>query len=303
MAEPQIKVIVNPAAGAYSTRRKWPRISQWLRKVGVLFDHVFTEEMGHAIELAGTAVSDGYRRIVAVGGDGTVNEVVNGVLASGSSEVAVGVISTGTGSDFIRSVGIPRDYNTACACLTGQHSLQIDIGVVEYQSQGQTKRRFFVNAAGVGFDASVVAATERFPKYMGGTIPYLAGLLGCLFSYQNKLVKLCLEDVVEARRVLAVVVANGGYVGGGMHVAPLAKVDDGLLDIVTINDIGKFELLKELPRVYKGTHLSHPKVSMARTKHITIESPETVLVHADGELLGTCPASFWLMPVALNIMV
>lgn len=303
MAEPQIKVIINPAAGAYSTRRKWPRISQWLKKVGLLFDQVFTEEMGHAIELARTAVSDGYRRIVAVGGDGTVNEVVNGVLASGSSEVAVGVISTGTGSDFIRSVGIPRDCNSACACLTGQRSLKIDIGVVEYQSRGQTVRRFFVNAAGVGFDASVVAATERFPKYMGGTIPYLAGLLGCLFSYQNKTVKLRLEDVVETKRVLAVVVANGGYLGGGMHIAPLAKVDDGLLDVVTINDIGKFELLKELPRVYKGTHLSHPKVNMARTKHITIESPETVLVHADGELLGTCPASFWLVPVALNIMV
>ena len=136
MAEPQIKVIVNPAAGAYSTRRKWPRISQWLQKVGLLFDHVFTEEMGHAIELARAAVSDGYRHIVAVGGDGTVNEVVNGVLASGSSEVAVGVISTGTGSDFIRSVGIPRDYNSACACLTGQRRLQIDIGVVEYQSRG-----------------------------------------------------------------------------------------------------------------------------------------------------------------------
>jgi len=88
-----------------------------------------------------------------------------------------------------------------------------------------------------------------------------------------------------------------------MHVAPLAKIDDGLLDVVTINDIGKFELLKELPRVYKGTHLSHPKVSLSRTKHITIESAETVLVHADGELLGTCPASFWLMPVALNILV
>jgi YegS/Rv2252/BmrU family lipid kinase len=303
MAELQLKVIVNPAAGAYSTRRKWPRISQWLNKVGLLFDHVFTEGVGHAIELAGSAVSDGYRRIVAVGGDGTVNEVVNGVLASGSSEVAIGVISTGTGGDFIRSIGIPRDYNTACSCLTGQRRVQIDIGVVEYQSQGQTVQRFFVNAAGVGFDASVVAATERFPKYLGGTVPYLAGLLGCLFSYQNKPVELRFEDVVESRRVLAVVVANGCYFGGGMHVAPLAKIDDGLLDVVTINDIGKFELLKELPRVYKGTHLSHPKISLSRTKRITVESPETVLVHADGELLGTCPASFWLVPVALNILV
>lgn len=303
MAELQLKVIINPAAGAYSTRRKWPRISQWLQKVGLLFDHVFTEGAGHAIELAGAAVSDGYRRIVAVGGDGTVNEVVNGVLATGSTEAAIGVISTGTGSDFIRSIGIPRDYNNACSCLTGQRRLQIDIGVVDYQSQGQTRRRFFVNAAGVGFDASVVAATERFPKYLGGTIPYLAGLLSCLFSYQNKPVKLYLDDEVEAKRVLAVVVANGSYLGGGMYIAPLAKIDDGWLDVVTIDDIGKLELLKELPRVYKGTHLSHPKVSLSTAKRITIESPETVLVHADGELLGTCPASFWLIPVALNILV
>jgi diacylglycerol kinase family enzyme len=149
----------------------------------------------------------------------------------------------------------------------------------------------------------VVAATERFPKYLGGTIPYLAGLLSCLFSYQNKPVKLYLDDEVEAKRVLAVVVANGSYLGGGMYIAPLAKIDDGWLDVVTIDDIGKLELLKELPRVYKGTHLSHPKVSLSKAKRITIESPETVLVHADGELLGTCSASFWLMPVALNILV
>jgi len=110
MAEPQIKVIVNPAAGAYSTRRKWPHISQWLGKVGLLFDHVFTEEMGHAIELARMAVSDGYRRIVAVGGDGTVNEVANGVLASGSSEVAIGIISTGTGSDFAVILSVLSEF-------------------------------------------------------------------------------------------------------------------------------------------------------------------------------------------------
>lgn len=300
---PQAKVIVNPVAGAYSTRRKWPHINNRLRDIGLSFDYEYTEDVGHATELAKAAANEGYQNIVAVGGDGTVHEVANGILSSNSSDIALGVISTGTGSDFIRSIGLPRNYDSACACLIGQRRLVIDVGVVEYQCKGQTSRRFFVNAAGVGFDASVVEATERFPKYLGGTIPYLAGLFRCLLGYRNKPVKLCLEDKVEAMRILAVVVANGCYLGGGMYVAPQARLNDGLLDVVTISDIGKFDLIKSLPMVYKGTHGKHPKVSMGKATTITVESSERVLVHADGELLGTCPASFWLMPVALNIVV
>jgi diacylglycerol kinase family enzyme len=175
--------------------------------------------------------------------------------------------------------------------------LVIDVGIVEYQCKGQTLRRFFVNAAGVGFDAEVVEATERFPKYLGGTIPR------CLLGYRNKPVNLCIEDKVEAMRILAVVVANGCYLGGGMYVAPEARLNDNLLDVVVLGDVGKFDLLKSLPMVYKGTHGKHPKVSMEKAKTITVDASEGVLVHADGELLGTCPASFWLAPVTLNIVV
>ncbi len=300
---PNIKVIVNPVAGAYSTRRKWPRISKWLRHIGLSFDYEFTEGVGHAIELAKAAASGGYRYVVAVGGDGTVNEVANGVLSSKSSDIALGVIGTGTGSDFIRSMGIPRNYDSACSSLTGSRRLRIDVGVVEYRRKGQNQQRFFVNAAGAGFDAAVVAATERLPKHLGGTIPYLAGLLRSLFTYRNKPVDLRLEDKVKAIRILTVVVANGVYLGGGMYVAPQAKVNDGLLDVVTIGDIGKFELLKALPSVYNGTHVTHPKVRMEKARHITIESSEKILVHADGELLGEGPASFWVMPAALSIVV
>jgi len=149
----------------------------------------------------------------------------------------------------------------------------------------------------------VVEKTERLPKYFGGTIPYLAGLVRTLFSYKNKPVVLNVENEVMTGRVLNVVVANGGYVGGGMHIAPQAELSDSLLDVVIVGDMGKFELLKELPTVYKGTHIYHPKVRMKKATHITIESPERMLVYADGELLGECPASFWLMPSALSIVV
>jgi len=304
MSVPYAKVIVNPVAGAYSTRRKWPLISQRLRGAGLLFDYQYTEGVGHAIELARAATSNGYRYLVAVGGDGTVNEVANGILYStGSGNTALGVVSTGTGSDFVRSVGIPRDYTTACSCLTSPQRLLIDVGIVEYQSQGKTQQRFFVNAAGVGFDAEVVKAVARWSRYFGGTIPYLAGLLRCLFNYRNKSVVLRLESKVEATHILSMVLANGCYLGGGMHVAPQAELGDGLLDVMIVGNIGKFELLKALHMVYKGTHIKHPKVRMDKTTHINIESSERVLVHADGELLGEAPASFWLMPSALSIVV
>ncbi len=304
MSVPHAKVIVNPVAGAYSTRRKWPRISRLLRHVGLSFDYEYTEGVGHAIELAQAAASDGYRYIVAVGGDGTVNEIANGILRStNSTETSLGIVSTGTGSDFVRSLGIPRDYTNACSCLTSSRRLLIDVGVVECKNKGQTLQRFFVNAAGAGFDATVVETTEKLPKYFGGTVPYLAGLFRSLLSYRNKVVILSLGSKVETKRILNVVVANGSYVGGGMHIAPEAELGDSLLDVVIIGDVGKFELLKALPMVYKGTHGSHPKVRMEQTTHIAIESAERILVYADGELLGECPASFWLMPHALSIVV
>jgi len=304
MSMPYARVIVNPAAGAYSTHRKWPRINRLLRHVGLAFDFEYTEGVGHAIELARAATSDGCQYLVAVGGDGTVNEVANGILHStDSGNVMLGIVNTGTGSDFVRSAGIPRQYTGACSCLTSRRRLVIDVGVVQFRRNGQTLQRYFVNAAGVGFDAAVAQATEKLPKYFGGTIPYLVGLARTLFSYRNKPVVLNIENEVESRRILNVVVANGGYVGGGMHIAPGAKLDDSLLEVVIVGDIGKFELLKALPTVYKGTHVDHPKVSMRKARRITVASPERILVYADGELLGEGPASFSLLPAALSVVV
>ncbi|MFC2062927.1 diacylglycerol/lipid kinase family protein [Chloroflexota bacterium] len=304
MAALHAKVIVNPAAGACSTRRKWPIISRLLKSVGFSFDYQYTEGTGHAIELARTATGDGYPFLIAVGGDGTINEVANGIMSSADSgRTTLGMVSTGTGSDFVRSAGIPRDYAGACSSLTSRRRLLIDVGVVEYVSEGKTKQRFFVNAAGAGFDAEVVRATEKWPKYFGGTVPYLAGLLRSLIGYQNKPVVMSLGDETETTRITTVVVANGGYLGGGMRVVPQAELGDNLLDVMIVDDVSKFELLKTLPRVYTGTHVTHPKVRMKKTTKISIGSSEKLLVHADGEFLGEGPVSFWLKPSALSIAV
>jgi len=297
MATVWTKVIVNPVAGARSTRRKWPIINRLLERIGLTFDFNYTEGVGHAMELARIAASDGYRYLVAVGGDGTVNEVANGILHSTNASITtLGVVSTGTGSDFARSAGLARDYTTACANLTSSKRLTIDVGLVEYQRDGKRQERFFVNSAGVGFDAAVVKETERLPKFFGGTIPYVAGMLRTLVSYKNKDIVLKVGDEEERHRVLNVAVANGNYCGGGMRIAPEAKLDDRLLDVVIIGDMGKLELLKEFPTVYKGTHINHPKVSVRKTRSVSIESAEPMLVYADGELLGECPAAFRVVP-------
>ena len=303
MAVPHAKVIVNPVAGACATRRKWPVIRQQLKDAGLSFDYEYTEGVGHATELARAATSNGYQYLVAVGGDGTVNEVANGILSSTNLRTALGMISTGTGSDFARSVGISRDITKVCSSLTGQQRLIIDVGVVEYRRAGKVQQRFFVNGAGVGFDATVVEATEKSRKHFGGTIPYVIGLLRSLFGYKNKSVALRVGSRTETKRVLSVVVSNGCYFGGGMRVAPQAELCDSLLDVMTVGDIGKFELLKAFPTIYKGTHVTHPKVRIEKAGHIAIESSERILVHADGELLGEAPASFWLVPAALSIVV
>jgi diacylglycerol kinase (ATP) len=299
------KIIINPAAGANSTHRKWSSIRTILKNAGLSFDYQFTEGKGHGIELAKTAAGDGYRYLVAVGGDGTVHEVANGILQTpNSTETTLGVISTGTGSDLSRSIGISPDYTMACASLTNPRHMKIDIGLVEYFKKGQSLQRYFVNSAGIGFDATVVGTTEKIPKVFGGTIPYLTGLVLSLLGYKNKSVTFKIGDrLPEQRKVLSMVIANGRFFGGGMQIAPEAKLDDGLFDIVIVGDFAKTELLRVFPRVYKGTHLTYPKVRLEKETRISIESKQKFLLHADGELLGEGPVSFRIFPRALNLAV
>jgi diacylglycerol kinase (ATP) len=299
------KIIINPAAGANSTHRKWPQIRSCIENTGLSFDYQLTEGKGHAIELAKAAAGDGYRYLVAVGGDGTIHEVANGIMETSRAAITtLGVVFTGTGCDLSRSVGISHDHARACLALAGDRRKKIDVGLVEYRRDGTSSRRYFLNAAGIGFDATVVEATDKLPKYFGGTLPYFFGLVRSFLSYHNKKVTLRIGDrEPEQATVLSTVVANGRYFGGGMQVAPEARLDDGLLDILIIGDFGKLELLRVFPRVYKGTHVGYPKIRSERDSRVSIESSERFLLHADGELLGEGPASFSLLPEALEMVV
>lgn len=298
------RLIVNPIAGAGRTAKKWPQIISLLQSIGLRFEHDLTEAPGHARELAKSAVKKGYQLVVSVGGDGTINEVVNGLYDSGNlADVMLGIISTGTGGDFIRTIGIPRAYQEACQCLKNPRKSAVDVGVVEYLSGGQMMQRLFVNFAGLGFDAEIVKFTTQKYKTLNSTASYLIGLFTALLFYKNKEVTLIVDGEAVERKVCAVLVSNGKYGGGGMFAAPDADLTNGLLDVLVIGDLSKPDLLWSLPRVYRGTHLTHPKVTMKRAREIEIQSAEVVFLQADGELLGGLPARFHVLPAALNVAV
>jgi diacylglycerol kinase (ATP) len=299
------KVIVNPEAGAGKTGRLWPQIQSLFHGHGLRFEHDVTEAPGHAIELASHAARNGYDMIVSVGGDGTVNEIVNGIHASGNIENSLlGIVSTGTGSDYIRTVGVPRHFQDACRRFVRPEKRRVDLGVVEYMKNGKQEQRLFVNFAGTGFDAEIVRRTTQQFKSLGGLLSYLCSTVATIIMYGNKKVSLKVDGEEKERKVCTVIMNNGKYGGGGMYTAPDADLADGLLDVLVVGDMSKPNLLYSLPRIYKGTHLTLPKVSMMKAKEIEIESlgPKMHL-QADGELLGELPARFRVLPSALNIVV
>ncbi len=194
-------LIVNPAAGAGRTAKKWPHIKQLLINIGLRFEHGITEAPGHAIELAKSAVSRGYKRIVSVGGDGTINEIVNGLYATGEiKDIELGIIGTGTGSDYIRTIGISRQYQESCRHLLNPMKMSVDLGIVETINHGQSIKRLFANFAGLGFDAEVVKATTKKFKSLGGKPAYLMGLLSTFMSYRNQKIHLTLDGKEEDRK-------------------------------------------------------------------------------------------------------
>ncbi|HEX2986929.1 MAG TPA: diacylglycerol kinase family lipid kinase, partial [Chloroflexota bacterium] len=213
-----------------------------------------------------------------------------------------GMVPSGTGSDLARSLGMARGIDEACARLAAPERMITDLGMVTYRVGGEEDRRYFVNAAGIGYDAEVVSRRNGFNRYMRGTLPYLASVATTLMTYHNKDVTIAMDGSAARHRVTAVVVAIGRYFGGGMRVAPNALLDDGLFDVITVGDVGHMELVYNFPRVYRGTHLTHPKIGAERARLVTVESDHPVLVQADGELLGMAPVTFQILPRALTLL-
>ena len=301
------KLIINPTAARGKMRERWDAIAATLCAENFVFDFVFTERPWYAVELTRAALDADCDLIVAVGGDGTLNEVVNGMVTQDGAAVnpnaALGVITSGTGGDFARTAGIPRDPLAAARHLVhAAQSRPLDIGEMIIPRDGKMMRRFFANIAGMGFDAEVIERTESGGKRGGGTIPYYSALVTTIWKYRNKEVAVQMDDQHIEGRMNAIVVCNGKFFGGGMQISPNSTLDDGLFDVIILGDLGRFEVVANTPRLYNGTILEHPKVSAYRAKTVVIEPRQRMLIEADGEFIGPGPTTFRIHPGALKLL-
>jgi YegS/Rv2252/BmrU family lipid kinase len=288
-----VKVIVNPTAGKGYGARSAPRIEALLSEQGLDFDLVYTNWAGEAIELTRQAILDGYDTIVAAGGDGTYQEVINGMLAhphssnNGHINSTLGLLPVGSGCDFAWAMGIPSDLESACALLARRQTRIVDVGRITIDGE----QRYFDNTVGIGFEGIVTVEAKKI-KYLRGMALYVPVVLKSIFltmsparstiEYENDGQNHSLEG-----SFLMIDICNGVRAGGSFFVAPDAEPDDGLLDICLVSDIPRTKMLALLPRFLKGTHTNHPNVITLRCNRIEVTSSDGLFAHADGELLCT----------------
>lgn len=253
-------------------------------------------------ELAAQAVAGGAQRLVVVGGDGTVNEVVNGI--AGTAGVELAVIPRGTGWDFARTYGIPQDLDRAIDIARDGDVREIDAGHVSYRSwAGEEAHAWFANVASAGISGAIAKRANESSKALGGRISYYWSTFAVFFGWQIGELCVTVDEETREGRMIDVMVANGRYLGGGMLMCPEAEPDDGLFDVLLIGDVTKRDLLFVLPKVYKGKHLPHPRLEPLRGRVVTIDAAEPLPIELDGEQPGTTPARFEVVPRALRVRV
>lgn len=279
-------LVVNPNAGGGRPRKLLGAIERALRAWGVHYTVELTKGPGDATKLAAASQSE---VVISVGGDGTVNEVLNGLRPG----VSLGIVPAGSGNDLIKSLPIPPRPMDALHTAVHGRSLMVDAGSVScsvHSSGGKdagvpVAPRLFLNGVGIGFDAEVAVRKGEIP-YLTGTLVYVAAVLQTLGRYKSPLFKVCSREISRESRQLLVAVGNGRCAGGGFYLTPEADPSDGELDVCLIDHVSIFTILRLMPRVMKGKHTGHPSVTLSRTREITLESSTPFFVHADGEIVG-----------------
>jgi YegS/Rv2252/BmrU family lipid kinase len=297
---------VNPNAGIGKGKKDWGIISSLLTKYGISYKSVFTVGPKHAIKLTHDSIHQGFRNFIVVGGDGTLNEVVNGVFSQTicpSSEIVLAMIPVGTGNDWGKMFGIPHSYEESIKIIRKRKVRPQDVGIIEFTTGNQAEKRHFLNIAGMGFDALVVQRTNR-QKEMGknGKAIYLINLLRSLMIFKPAHIDLDIDGQKISKDFFTISVGIGRYSGGGMLQTPNAIPDDGLFDITIIKRIGKGDIILSLKKLYDGTILKHHKIEGYKAREIRIESNPLIYVEADGETLGNSPSGFRILPRCIGIV-
>ncbi|HEX2241027.1 MAG TPA: diacylglycerol kinase family protein [Actinomycetota bacterium] len=297
-------LICNRRSGRGSVARALPAVEDALKERGLDYELHHTDHAGHASELTRAALERGISLVVAVGGDGTIHEVVNGMIANDQPlrpGAALGVIAAGTGSDFIKTFGLPSAPKVAVAHLDGDNSFPIDVGKITYTHDGSERTRYFANIAEVGLGPEVVARAARLPRWLGPTV-YLFAFWLTIRKHKAAEVAVDLVDRSYEGKMNNMVVANGQFFGGGMKIAPKAAPTDGVLD-VQIEHARKREAIALMPKIFRGEHLPHPDIEEFKRARLSITSERPLLIEADGEVLGHTPATFELLRDAISLKV
>ena len=300
-------IIVNPNAGVQKGTKEWPKIHRIIEKEGVDHDFLLTEHKDHAIHLTRKSIEKGYRKIVVVGGDGTLNEVLNGIFLQQTcpvQDIIMGMIPIGTGNDWCRMFNVPFEYEGAVKLLKQQNTFVQDVGKVSYQKKDQTYDRYFMNVTGMGYDALVAKKTNLFKeKGYGGPLTYLWFVFASLFQYKF------LDAVIEVDgnpefkgEIFSMNVGICKYNGGGMMQVPNAIPDDGLLDMTLIVKAPKWLVIRHTNKLYNGTLINLDIVKTFRGKTIRIRSTRKIYLEADGESLGHTPFTYEILPKALRVV-
>ena len=302
----KLLVILNPWAGRGTAGQRRPALEQALRETGVDFAIVTTHAIGGAIELAWQGIERGYGRIVAVGGDGTLNEVVNGIKGAEAGlgrRVPLGVIPLGTGSDFIKALdGVEaNDIHGGVRRAVGERIRAVDLGRVRV---GDNPPRFFINALGVGLDAQVAAESLKLTKLKGLAV-YLVAIIRALANYKAHPMTIEYDGSRLHRRLLFASSANGRCQGGGFWLTPDALIDDGLLDLCMIDNMRLDQIIRYIPKLMEGTHIGHKQVTIARVRNISITCAAPMPVATDGEVIATDARSVTVetLPGAIDVLV
>lgn len=296
-------LVLNPVAGKGKGKKSYPFV---LARLKENFEHVdarTSEYAGHIYEIGREAAAAGYQRIITIGGDGTLFELINGLYTDGEpkQEIKLGMIPAGTGNSFLRDFGDVDPKSCLEAVLKGT-TREVDLVEFQYQKEGKTTTQHFINIVGVGLIADVLKLTNEKLKWMG-RFSYGMAVLIRLFRGMNNTYNIIVDGTKHQFKNSALVISNSKFTGGGMRIAPMADPFDGKVDLVIFNQVNRREILSIFLNVFKGTHVNHPKVTLLKGSHIEVRPEPPLLLMGDGELLDHTPLTMKVLPGELSILI
>lgn len=309
MSTSKFLIIVNPNAGRKKANSEWPLISSLLTKQEIEFDVEFTEYRHHAIKIVREKIEkEGYKKIIAVGGDGTINEVVNGIFLQNrykTETILLGAITIGTGNDWAKMFQIPAHYHSAIDVISKENHFLQDVGKVYYHIGSKRESRYFINAAGLGFDAMVTDNTNKAKENgKSSTFSYLSNMIKSLYKYKPVNVKVTIgQREIHKGTLFTLSLAIGQFTGGGMRQTPYAVSDDGLFDLMLVDKITKSKLIRKVKKLFDGNINKLKEVQSLLTDNLRVESDSKLMIEIDGENIGHGPLEFELIHKGLQIII